>query len=212
MTRVFGWWAGVAILAAAGGAEARRAPISSVARDPYAGAIVVNAADGAVIFEDNADARAYPASALKLMVMKIMLDRVEQGAVSLQTPIQVNAEAERMGGSQVYLKAGEQFSLDDMLYALIIQSANDAAVALALHTTGAREPFRALMNAYARRLGMTSTEFHSVHGLPPAEGQKPDVTTARDFAKLCVELVRRPEVLRSALSESLWVKREGHRS
>jgi D-alanyl-D-alanine carboxypeptidase (penicillin-binding protein 5/6) len=181
---------------AAGIATAQRAPIPTVAKDPYAGAIVVNAADGTVLFEDNADARAYPASMLKLMGLMILLDRVDHGGASLQDMIPVTAEAARMGGSQVYLKEGERFSLDEMLYALMIQSANDVALALAIHTAGSKEGFLALMNAHARRMGMASTEFHSVHGLPPAEGQKPDITTARDFARLCVEVVRRKDALR----------------
>lgn len=190
-----GWLICVAGITA-GIAAAQRAPIPMVAKDPYAGAIVVNAADGTVLFEDNADARAYPASMLKLMVLTILLDRVDHGGATMQGMIPVTAEAARMGGSQVYLKEGERFSLDEMLYALVIQSANDVALALAIHTAGSKEGFLTLMNAHARRMGMASTEFHSVHGLPPAEGQKPDITTARDFARLCVEVVRRKDALR----------------
>jgi len=189
------WMAGAVMLAAAV-AAAQRAPIAVVAKDPYAGAIVVNAADGTVLFEDNADAPAYPASVLKLMDALIVLERVEKGALRLTDPIPVNAEVAGIGGSQVYLAEKEQFPLDEMLYALLIQSANDAATALAIHVAGSKDGFVQLMNARARQIGMTATDFNSVHGLPPAAGQKPDVTTARDFARLCVELAKRRDIFR----------------
>ncbi len=194
MNRVFCAVAAAVLGTAVAGAQ--RAPIAVVAKDPYAGAIVVNAADGTVLFEDRADAPAYPASVLKLMDALIVLERVEQGALRLTDLIPVNAEAAGIGGSQVYLAEKEQFPLDEMLYALMIQSANDAATALAIHVAGSKDGFVQLMNARARQIGMNATEFNSVHGLPPAAGQKPDITTARDFAKLCVELAKRKDIFR----------------
>jgi D-alanyl-D-alanine carboxypeptidase (penicillin-binding protein 5/6) len=193
MRRYFGWTAVLAGLSVAA-AEAQRAPIATVARDPYAGAIVVNAADGAVLFEDRADVPAYPASMLKLMDALLVLERVEKGTLRLQDPVAVTAEAAGIGGSQVYLAEKEQFPVDEMLYALMIQSANDAATALAIHVAGSKDGFVQMMNARARQLGMNATEFNSVHGLPPATGQKPDVTTARDFARLCVNLTKRKDI------------------
>jgi D-alanyl-D-alanine carboxypeptidase (penicillin-binding protein 5/6) len=86
--------------------------------------------------------------------------------------------------------------MDDLLYALMIQSANDAAVAIAIHIAGSKEIFVELMNQRARELGMTSTHFATPHGLPPSNGQRPDVTTARDMAVLARELLKRPEALR----------------
>lgn len=190
------WMAGVVAAAIGTAAAAQRAPIAVVAKDPYAGAIVVNAADGAVLFEDQADAPAYPASVLKLMDAMIILESVEKGTLRLQDMIPVTAEAAGIGGSQVYLAEKEQFPLDEMLYALLIQSANDAATALAIHVAGSKDGFVQLMNARARQIGMNATEFNSVHGLPPAAGQKPDVTTARDFARLCVNLAKRKDIFR----------------
>jgi len=99
-----------------------------------------------------------------------------------------------MGGSQVYLDPKEQFPVEELLYALMVQSANDAAVALATHVAGSKESFVALMNKKAKELGMKNTHFYSVHGLPPAEGQKVDITTARDFGILCREMAKHPEV------------------
>lgn len=172
------------------------AALPVIARDPYIGAIVIDAATGETLFEDNADRTGYPASMLKLMDMLIILERVQSGLVGYDARVTTSAAASRMGGSQVYLKEHEVFSLEDMLYALMIQSANDAALALAEHFAGAKDGFVHLMNQKARELGMDSTRFFSPHGLPPGEGQSPDVTTARDFAKLCRELCRHPDIFR----------------
>ncbi|MCU0639638.1 MAG: D-alanyl-D-alanine carboxypeptidase [Candidatus Krumholzibacteria bacterium] len=168
----------------------------TISQTPYLGAILVNAATGKVLFEDRADEAGYPASMVKLMDLLIVLDMVESNVMSLDDSVKITAAASRIGGSQVYLKENEVFTVDELLYALIVQSANDAAVALALHVAGTKEAFVDMMNEKARELGMTRTEFHSVHGLPPARGQQPDVTTARDMTKLCIELLRRDDVLR----------------
>src|SRR5881296_3478254 len=168
-----------------------------IAREPYLGAIVVDAASGKVLFEDHADVRGYPASVLKLMDLLIILEQVEQRQVSFQDAVPVSAKAARTGGSQVWLAEKESFSVDEMLYALMVQSANDAAVALAEKVAGSTDAFTELMNKKAKELGMHSTVFHSVHGLPPARGQEHDVTTARDLSILCRELLlKHPDTLR----------------
>lgn len=177
-------------------APAAAAKKNTIAQNPCLGAIVVDAATGQALFEDKADAKGYPASVLKLMDLLIILEMVEQGALSMNEPIPVSAKASKAGGSQVWLAEKESFTLDEMLYALMVQSANDAAVALAEKIAGSTEAFVALMNQRARQLGMTSTAFNSVHGLPPSAGQQHDVTTARDFAVLCRELLKRKDTLR----------------
>ncbi|MDW7774149.1 MAG: D-alanyl-D-alanine carboxypeptidase family protein [Desulfobulbaceae bacterium] len=182
------------LLLAAQTAWAGRAPIQDIAADPYVSALLINAETGEHLFADNVDAPVYPASALKLMVLLVILERIEQGMLNLDDMVQVTDEAYRMGGSQVYLDPEEQFPVEELLYALMVQSANDAAVNLATHVAGTKEDFVALMNKKAAELGMKNTRFHSVHGLPPAKGQEVDVTTARDFAILCRELAGRPEV------------------
>ena len=169
---------------------------STIARDPYLGAIVVDAASGKVLFEDHADARGYPASMLKLMDLLIILEKIEQRQCSFQDPVTVSAKAAKTGGSQVWLADKETFTVDEMLYALMIQSANDAAVALAEKMSGTTDAFVAWMNQRASALGMTSTTFHSVHGLPPSAGQQHDITTARDFSILCRELLKHKDTLR----------------
>jgi D-alanyl-D-alanine carboxypeptidase (penicillin-binding protein 5/6) len=169
---------------------------SVISKNPYLGAILVDATTGKVLAEDNADARGYPASMLKLMDLLIILERIEQKQLSLQELIPVSARSSKTGGSQVWLAENESFTLDEMLYALMVQSANDAAMALAEKVAGSAEAFVQLMNARARQLGMNNTVFHSVHGLPPSTGQEHDVTTARDFSILCREVLKHPDALR----------------
>ena len=167
-------------------------------RDPYLGAIVIDASDGRVLFEDGADRPGYPASMLKLMDLFVILDRVQAGQLRLDETVAVTKEAFDMGGSQVWLDPRETFPLEELLYALMVQSANDAAMALAQHVGGSREGFVQLMNQKARELGLSPvTQFQSPHGLPPAAGQRPDMTTPRDFAKLCQALLAaHPEALK----------------
>jgi D-alanyl-D-alanine carboxypeptidase (penicillin-binding protein 5/6) len=179
---------------AAVGLEAR-------SRDPYFGAIAVDAATGRAFFEDHADRKGYPASMVKLMDLLIVLEKVKQGELSLSEEVLTTAEAARMGGTQVFLKEGETFSVEDLLYAMMVRSANDAAVALAIHIAGSKDAFVEVMNRRAQELGMDSTTFHSVHGLPPGPGQIPDVSTARDMAKLSIEVVKHPEALKYTATE-----------
>jgi len=166
-----------------------------IARNPYLSAIVVDAGTGRVLLEDNADAKGYPASVQKLMDLLIILERIEHGKLSLRDQVPVSAKAAKTGGSQVWLAEKESFTVDEMFYALMVQSANDAAVALAEKVAGTTDAFVELMNQKARELGMNSTTFHSVHGLPPSHGQEHDVTTARDFSLLCRELLKHPATL-----------------
>jgi D-alanyl-D-alanine carboxypeptidase (penicillin-binding protein 5/6) len=174
-----------------------RAAIADRVQSPFLGAIVVDADTGKTLIEQNADAQGYPASVIKLMDILIILEKAKTGALKLDDKVLVTAEASTMGGSQVYLKENESIPVDDLLYALMVQSGNDAAVALALHVAGTRDGFVALMNQKAAEIGMKNTRFASVHGLPPAEGQEPDVSTARDLATLARALLSCcPEVLR----------------
>ena len=172
------------------------AKVQVVSRDPYLGAIVVDASNGQALMAINADEKGYPARVLKLMDLLIILEQVRAGKISLQDKVTVSAAASKIGGSQVWLKEKEVFTIDDLLYALMIQSANDAAMALAEHVGGSKDGFIDLMNKKARELGMKNTFFTSVHGLPPTPGSgaDPDTTTARDLSILCLELLKYPEV------------------
>ena len=157
--------------------------LDTVSKSPYAGAIVIDASTENVLFEDNADSRVYPASVVKLMVLLVILEAIDSGHLALAEPIAVTAEAAKMGGSQVYLKEHEVFPVEELLYALIVQSANDAATALAIHYAGSKEAFVDLMNQRARKLGMKDTVFHSVHGLPPSKGQASRCLDAARYRK-----------------------------
>lgn len=157
---------------------------------------MVEADSGRVLFEDRADAKGYPASVLKLMDLLIILERIEGGQLSLNDKVPVSAKAAKTGGSQVWLAQNETFTVEDMLYALMVKSANDAAVALAEKVGGSTDGFLEMMNSKARALGMNNTVFRSVHGLPPAKGQEDDITTARDLSILCREVLKHPEALR----------------
>ncbi|MCX6998643.1 MAG: D-alanyl-D-alanine carboxypeptidase [Kiritimatiellaeota bacterium] len=200
-------WMGIFWLAASCSAQAAtakkpvvrstgRAEIAVCVRDPYLGAIAVDAATDRVLFEDQADTRGYPASTLKLMDLLIILEKIESGGLKLTDRITATAAAAKMGGTQVFLKENEIFTVDELLYALMVQSANDAAVALATHIAGSPEAFVGLMNQRAQALGMTATVFHSVHGLPPGAGEEPDVSTPGDFARLALAVLRHKDTLR----------------
>jgi D-alanyl-D-alanine carboxypeptidase (penicillin-binding protein 5/6) len=166
----------------------------------YAGYIVTDAATGAVLLEDNADVTNPPASMTKLMTFAVLHDKLAEGAITLQTPVKIDASDARMGGTQVYLDARETFPVEELIHAMMIQSANDASHALARAAAGSVPAFVELMNAKARALGMTHTTFRTPHGLPPASRREADgdLTTPRDFARLCRYLVLSTDVLKYA--------------
>ncbi len=166
-------------------------------RADFRGALVMDAATGAVLHEQNADAVSPPASVAKLMTFLVVHDAIAAGKVRLDSPITANAQDQRMGGTQVFLAAGETFTVEELLFALLVESANDAAHALT-QVLGDRETFVAAMNARARSLGMANTTFRSPHGLPPASRRREDgdLTSARDLALLARELVSRTDIVR----------------
>jgi len=186
-----------AFFALAAALPARAAKQPSIAQDPYIGAIVVDVWSGEVLREERSGRPGYPASMVKMMNLFVTLDAVKAGRVSLSDVVRVSTRAANWGGSQVWLDPKESFPLDELLYAMVIHSANDAAFLVAEHVAGSGEAFVDLMNAKAKALGLSPvTHFISPHGLPPPAGQRPDITTPADFAKLCVALLRdHPETL-----------------
>jgi D-alanyl-D-alanine carboxypeptidase (penicillin-binding protein 5/6) len=171
---------------------------AKAAHGSYVGAIVTDAASGRVLFEDHADVVNPPASMTKLMTYAVLHDKLASGAFTLQTPVRITPEDARMGGTQVYLDPRETFPVEELIYAMMIQSANDAAHALARVAGGSVEAFVELMNAKARELGMANTTFRSPHGLPPADRRKADgdLTTPHDYALLCRHLLLNTDVLK----------------
>lgn len=184
----------VALIAAAPAQAAKKKAEASA----YKGAIVVDAVTGKVLFEDNPDVVSPPASVTKLMTFLVVHDKLKAGTILLDTPVTVTAQEANIGGTQVYLKEREVFPVEELLYAMMIQSANDAATALARVTAGSRDAFVQLMNARAQDLGMTHTTFRSPHGLPPSDRSltNSDLTTPRDLSTLCRELLLNTDVLK----------------
>ncbi len=164
------------------------APIKAVS------AILIEPSTGQVLYEQNADVPRAPASIAKTMLELVVLEKVQSGELKIDEPITASAWASKIGGSQVYLKEGEVFPLEDLMKAIVIHSANDACVAVAEHIAGSADGFVDLMNIRARELGLTNTRFINVHGLDDEPGQG-NVTTARDIAKIAQHLVTMPHVL-----------------
>src|ERR1700690_427377 len=187
------------ILAAAALAAA---PAAARTAASYKGAIATDAATGAVLFEDNADAVSPPASMTKLMTFAVLFDDLKQGSIALDTPVVVTAEDARVAllrkSTEVWLRQGEGFPVEELIYAMMIQSANDAAYTLAHKAGGTVGQFVARMNAKAREPGMSHSTFRSPHGYPPpsrriADG---DLTTPRDYSVLCRYLLLHTDILK----------------
>ena len=178
-------------------AATRAKPTSPDNATAYKGAIVTDAATGNVLFEDRADYSGAPASMTKLMTFAVLHDRLAAGTLTLATPVRIMNE-DNIGGTQVFLDPRETFSVEELIHAMMIQSANDAARSLARFSGGSVAAFVELMNAKARELGMTHTTFHTPHGLPPASRRAADtdMTTPRDYATLCRHLLQKTDVLK----------------
>ena len=160
----------------------------------------VDAATGHVLFEQNADAEAYPASVTKLMTLLLVLEDVKAGKYSLETKVEATADAYKSEPSWVGIRAGEKMSVRDLCTALMVESANDAAIVLGVHASGSFDAFVARMNARAAELGMTRTKYYNPNGLPPnAQKRYPwknfNVSTARDQMILARKLIAKPEAL-----------------
>lgn len=157
--------------------------------------LVMEPKTGKILEAHEAHLRWPPASVTKLMLSLIVMEKLQRGELSLQDKITVSREASRMGGSQVYLKEGEVFTLEDLMKATMVASGNDAAYAIAEHIAGSAEAFVGLMNERAKALGMNDSEFHSVHGLPPSAGQTDDLSSCYDLALLGKALIAYPTFL-----------------
>ena len=172
------------------------APAAAVTAEAYAAACVMEPTTGTVIFEKN-DHQPWPTASLaKMMLMLIVAEKLHDGSLKPTDQITTSVKAAKMGGSQVYLKEGETFSLDDMMKAVVVHSANDASVAVAEYIAGSTGAFVEMMNQQAAILGMKDSHYYSVHGLPPARGEQADVASAYDQALLARALLKYPDVLR----------------
>jgi serine-type D-Ala-D-Ala carboxypeptidase (penicillin-binding protein 5/6) len=175
--------------------NAPAAKVEQTPQEPCKAFVVMEAASGKILEELNMHERRPPASMTKLMVAYIVLEKIAKGEIKLTDMVHVSPEASRIGGSQVYLKENEEFSLEDMMRAIMIASANDAAHAVSELVAGSNTGFVALMNEKAKALGMNDTEFASVHGLPPGTGQKEDLTSCYDMAVLARGILKYPKII-----------------
>ena len=189
-------------------ALANVAPRYSTAGLSFAGKICVDAATGEVLSQEKADFPGHPASVTKLMTTLLVLEDIKANKLSMRSRVAVTKAAADIGGSQVWLAAGEGFTVEEMLYALLLKSANDVAVALAVDREGSIPAFVGRMNRRAAELGMTRTTFVTPNGLTYGNGPH-DTTTARDLAKLAVALGQFPEIFRFTGAKQYVFRRPG---
>ena len=152
---------------------------------PCAAAILIDEDSGTVLYEKNADEQRPVASITKIMTLLLTFEALEAGKIALDDIVPVSEHAYSMGGSQIWLEPGEQMTLDDMLKAICVSSANDAAVAVAEYVGGSEPAFVQQMNARAAQLGMTATHFENACGLD----QEGHLSTARDVAAMSREVL-----------------------
>ena len=168
------------------------APAAETLALPCRAAVLVEPESGRVLYEKAPDERMPVASITKLMTLLLTFEAIHSGKLTLETPVPVSEHAYHMGGSQIWLEPGEHFTLDEMLRAICVSSANDAAVAVAELVGGSEPVFVEQMNARAAELGMENTTFRNACGLD-TEGH---LSTARDVATLsCYILNTCPELL-----------------
>ena len=183
---------GLPARAVEGGAQLVPAEAGAGLSLPCRAAVLVDQGTGTVLYEKDADRQMPIASITKVMTLLLTFEALHNGQLTLDTPVPVSEHAASMGGSQVWLEPGEHFTLDEMLRAICVSSANDAAVAVAELVGGSEESFVARMNAKAAELGMENTSFRNACGLD-TEGH---LSTARDVAVMSRAILNEcPEVL-----------------
>jgi D-alanyl-D-alanine carboxypeptidase (penicillin-binding protein 5/6) len=174
------------------GGEAKGAAVDRTGKG-YTAALVLEPTTRRVLFEENADVALPTASMAKMMTLLIAMEEIRDGRLQLNTPVTISARASTMGGSQIYAKQGQVFPLQTLLAATMIQSANDAATAIAERIAGSAENFAGLMNDRARALGLRHTTYYDPHGLPnPKNPSQVNTMSARDLATLGLELMKFP--------------------
>lgn len=171
------------------------------------GAILIRADTGAVLFEKDAEKRLYPASTTKIMTALVVLETLEKLSLRPDSRVVVPAEAAGMEGSSIYLKAGENISMEELLYGMMLQSGNDAATAAAICAGGSLQNFVRQMNRRAEELGCTGTHFTNACGL----FDENHYTTAKDLACIAAAAMQR-EDFRRIVSAPDWKSPENERN
>lgn len=153
-------------------------------------AILMEKDTGAILFEHNSDERLAPASMTKIMTMLLIMEAIDSGKITLDEKVRTSEHAASMGGSQIFLEEGEEMTVDELLQAIAIASANDASVALAEYIAGSEEAFVQLMNKRAQELGLKNTKFQNATGLPAED----HYSSARDMAIISRELLKYEDI------------------
>lgn len=151
------------------------------------GYLLIDAVTGTTLVEHNSRQRLPPASLTKIMTSFVAATEIERGTASLQDSVNISVKAWRMEGSRMFIQEGSKVSVEDLLKGIIIQSGNDASVAIAEHLAGSEEAFADVMNQQASRLGMVDTNYVNATGLP----DESHYTTASDLATLAIALIDR---------------------
>lgn len=169
-------------------------------------AILIDSLSGKVLYEKNADEKLAPASMTKIASMLLIMEAIDSGKLSLNDKVTISEEAASMGGSQVFLEAGETYTVNDLLKGVAIASGNDAVVALAEKVAGSTGTFVDMINKRLKELGATNTNFVNPHGLD-AEGH---YSTARDMAIIARELLKHEKILEyTSIYEEYLEKNDG---
>jgi D-alanyl-D-alanine carboxypeptidase (penicillin-binding protein 5/6) len=161
-------------------------PIPNPPELPVKSYLLVDHNSGTVLAEHNADERLEPASLTKIMAAYVVFRELAAGHLSLDDEALISEKAWRTGGSKMFVKVGDRVSVRDLLMGVIVQSGNDASVALAEHIAGSEATFAELMNTHAKRLGMSGSHFVNSDGLPDPE----HYSTARDMALVTAATIR----------------------
>ena len=151
-------------------------------------AVLMDAKTGTLLYAKNPNVARFPASVTKIMTLLLVAEALAEGKITLEQKVFVSANAASMGGSQVFLKEGEEFTVEELLKCTVIASANDAAVALAELIGGSESTFVRMMNDRARELGMQNTEFENTTGLD--DDLTKHLTSAYDIAIMSRELIK----------------------
>ncbi|HEV2722594.1 MAG TPA: D-alanyl-D-alanine carboxypeptidase family protein, partial [Thermoanaerobaculia bacterium] len=174
------------------GGAAKGAQVDTTGKG-YTAAYVIEPVSKRVLVSENADVMLPTASMAKMMTCLIAMEEIKSGRLKLDTPVTISAFVSHMGGSRIYAKQGQQFPMQTLLLATMVQSANDAATAIAEQIAGNEQNFAELMNARAKQLGLTHTIFYDPHGLPNSKDPKQiDQASAHDLAVIALELMKYP--------------------
>ncbi len=169
-------------------------------------AILIDNGSGKILYEKNADEKLPMASMTKIMSMLLIMEQIENGNLKYTDKVLISKNASGMGGSQVFLQAGEEYKVEDLLKCIAVSSANDAVVAMAEKVNGSVDAFVANMNKKAQELGLTNTHFANPHGLD----NENHYSTARDMSVLAKELLKHEEILKfTSIYEDYLTKPDG---